>query len=180
MGLPCSLKRKANTAVLAIQPRRDGPMSELLGSDPLRPRWSDLGITVFDMQFDAALVRIRNHLVHGSRTEVLARVAVLEGTRGGAELGVRDMQMGHLIRFVGGSTEAHEVLLAEGEHVVELELLLLALLLLYAFAFTTGLFPMSGAYNSGIPKEFSWPFISSVAYHAVLPALSIILTSLLY
>ena len=41
-----------------------------------------------------------------------------------------------------------------------------------------GLFPMSGAYNSGIPKEFSWPFISSVAHHAVLPALSIILTSL--
>jgi peptide/nickel transport system permease protein len=55
---------------------------------------------------------------------------------------------------------------------------LLALLLLYAFAFTTGLLPMSGAYDSGIPKEFSWPFISSVASHAVLPALSIILTSL--
>jgi peptide/nickel transport system permease protein len=55
---------------------------------------------------------------------------------------------------------------------------LLALLLLYAFAFTTGLFPMSGAYDSGIPKEFSWSFISNVVHHAVLPALSIILTSL--
>jgi peptide/nickel transport system permease protein len=55
---------------------------------------------------------------------------------------------------------------------------LLALLLLYAFAFTTRIFPMSGAYDSGIPKEFSWPFVSSVAHHAVLPALSIILTSL--
>ena len=55
---------------------------------------------------------------------------------------------------------------------------LLALLLLYAFAFTTGIFPMSGAYNSSIPKEFSWPFISSVASHAVLPAMSIVLTSL--
>ncbi len=55
---------------------------------------------------------------------------------------------------------------------------LLALLLLYAFAFTTGIFPMSGAYNSGIPKELSWPFISSVASHAVLPAMSIVLTSL--
>ncbi len=55
---------------------------------------------------------------------------------------------------------------------------LLALLLLYAFAFTTRLFPMSGAYDSGIQQEFSWAFISSVIDHAVLPALSIILSSL--
>ena len=55
---------------------------------------------------------------------------------------------------------------------------LLALLLLYVFAFTTGLFPMNGAYDSGIPREFSWPFIKDVAHHAVLPALSIILSSL--
>ena len=55
---------------------------------------------------------------------------------------------------------------------------LLALLLLYAFAFTTGLFPMSGAYTSGIPKGFSWAFISDAVHHAVLPALSIILSSL--
>ncbi len=55
---------------------------------------------------------------------------------------------------------------------------LLAMLLLYALAFGTGLFPMSGAYDSGIPKEFTWPFISNVIHHAVLPALSIILSSL--
>lgn len=55
---------------------------------------------------------------------------------------------------------------------------LLALLLLYVFAFTTGLFPMNGAYSSGIPREFSWPFIKDVVHHAVLPALSIILSSL--
>lgn len=55
---------------------------------------------------------------------------------------------------------------------------LLALLLLYALAFTTGLFPMSGAYASGMPRELSWTFIRSVAHHAVLPALSIILSSL--
>jgi peptide/nickel transport system permease protein len=36
---------------------------------------------------------------------------------------------------------------------------------------------MSGAYTSGTPIELSWPFISSVARHATLPALSIILTS---
>lgn len=55
---------------------------------------------------------------------------------------------------------------------------LLALLLLYAFAFSNSIFPMSGAYNSGIPREFTWEFISSVARHSVLPALSIILSSL--
>lgn len=55
---------------------------------------------------------------------------------------------------------------------------LLALLLLYALAYTNDIFPMSGAYDTGIPKEFSWEFISSVAYHAVLPALSIVLSSL--
>lgn len=55
---------------------------------------------------------------------------------------------------------------------------LLALLLLYALAFTNDIFPMSGAYDSGIPRGFSWAFISNVAYHAVLPALSIVLSSL--
>jgi peptide/nickel transport system permease protein len=52
------------------------------------------------------------------------------------------------------------------------------MLLLYALAFSTGLFPMSGAYDSGMPREFTWPFVRTVAHHAILPALSIILSSL--
>ncbi len=55
---------------------------------------------------------------------------------------------------------------------------LLAMLLLYLFAFTTRLLPMSGAIDSGMPKELIGPYIGSIARHAVLPALSIILTSL--
>jgi peptide/nickel transport system permease protein len=55
---------------------------------------------------------------------------------------------------------------------------LLALLLLYAFAFTTGLLPMSGAYPPGMAREWNWEFIVGVARHAILPALSIILSSL--
>jgi peptide/nickel transport system permease protein len=51
------------------------------------------------------------------------------------------------------------------------------MLLLYALTFTTKLFPLSGAFASGTPMDLSWPFISSVARHATLPALSIILTS---
>lgn len=55
---------------------------------------------------------------------------------------------------------------------------LLALLLLYALAFSTGWFPMGGAYNTSLDRELSWEFMQSVAYHSVLPALSIILSSL--
>jgi peptide/nickel transport system permease protein len=54
---------------------------------------------------------------------------------------------------------------------------LLAMLLLYAFAFTTKILPMSGAVDSGIPVELSGAYISTMARHAILPALSIILTS---
>lgn len=55
---------------------------------------------------------------------------------------------------------------------------LLGMLLLYVFAFTTRLLPMSGAFDSGLIKGLNWPFIQSVLSHAILPALSIILTSL--
>jgi peptide/nickel transport system permease protein len=54
---------------------------------------------------------------------------------------------------------------------------LLAMLLLYIFAFTTRVLPMSGAYDAGITVEMSGQYISTVVRHAVLPALSIILTS---
>jgi len=55
---------------------------------------------------------------------------------------------------------------------------LLAMLLVYVFAFTIKLFPLSGAYDSGIARELSWAYVSSIARHSVLPAASIILTSL--
>ncbi len=55
---------------------------------------------------------------------------------------------------------------------------LMAMLLLYTFAFTNRLLPMSGAVDSGITKGFTWLYISNLIEHAILPALSIILTSL--
>jgi peptide/nickel transport system permease protein len=54
---------------------------------------------------------------------------------------------------------------------------LLAMLLLYFFAFSTRMLPMSGAVDSGIKPDLSWTFISNIGRHAILPALSIILTS---
>jgi peptide/nickel transport system permease protein len=55
---------------------------------------------------------------------------------------------------------------------------LLGMLLLYVFAFSTRTFPMSGAYDSSVPSGLNWPYISTVLSHAVLPALSIVLTSI--
>ncbi len=55
---------------------------------------------------------------------------------------------------------------------------LLAMLLLYVFAFTNKVLPMSGAFDSGIQSEVSWPYITTLLRHAALPALSIILTSI--
>jgi peptide/nickel transport system permease protein len=54
---------------------------------------------------------------------------------------------------------------------------LLGMLLLYVFAFTTKALPMSGAYDSGIRIGLTWPFVITVLRHAILPALSIIFTS---
>jgi peptide/nickel transport system permease protein len=55
---------------------------------------------------------------------------------------------------------------------------LLALLLLYALAFTTRVFPMGGAYDSSIVPGWTLEYWLNIAKHAVLPSLSIILSSL--
>ena len=55
---------------------------------------------------------------------------------------------------------------------------LLGMLLLYVFAFTTRLLPISGAYDTGVPLAFNWQTSVGVFRHALLPALSIVLTSI--
>jgi len=55
---------------------------------------------------------------------------------------------------------------------------LLALLLLFGLAYTTRLFPFSGSHDSSIAPAFTWIYIKDIIYHAVLPSLSIILSSL--
>jgi peptide/nickel transport system permease protein len=55
---------------------------------------------------------------------------------------------------------------------------LLALLLLFGLAYTTRLFPFSGSADSRIVPAMTWEYLQSVGYHAVLPALSIVLSSL--
>jgi peptide/nickel transport system permease protein len=55
---------------------------------------------------------------------------------------------------------------------------LLGLMLIFIFAFTLKLFPLGGAYATGMSIDFTWPFVESVIYHSILPALSIILASI--
>jgi peptide/nickel transport system permease protein len=52
---------------------------------------------------------------------------------------------------------------------------LMALLLALAFVYGLSVFPSGGAYAAMVPKALTLPFIGSVIYHALLPALSLIL-----
>lgn len=52
---------------------------------------------------------------------------------------------------------------------------ILALLLLIVFGFLWPVLPISGGSAMNLPQTWSWPFAASVAQHAILPALSLIL-----
>src|SRR5690242_9682683 len=52
---------------------------------------------------------------------------------------------------------------------------LLGMLLLYLFAFSTKVLPLRGAYDSGIARELSGPYLVSIIRHAILPAASSVL-----
>lgn len=54
---------------------------------------------------------------------------------------------------------------------------LLGLIMVYIFAFTLKWFPLNGGYMIGTVPRMNWEFIKDVAWHSVLPALTIILAS---
>jgi peptide/nickel transport system permease protein len=54
----------------------------------------------------------------------------------------------------------------------------LALIVIELFAVSWGLFPFGQGYSLGLAPGWDWSFISSAAYHSVLPALTIIVTSM--
>lgn len=55
---------------------------------------------------------------------------------------------------------------------------MLAIILVYLFAYLIPIFPMSGAYSVGRIPTFSLDFILDVIKHSILPALSILISSL--
>jgi peptide/nickel transport system permease protein len=55
-----------------------------------------------------------------------------------------------------------------------------ALAVLYVVGFKAGWFPISGAYTDGIRPGLTWPYVRDIAAHGVLPAFTIVLTSVGY
>lgn len=55
---------------------------------------------------------------------------------------------------------------------------MLGILLIYIFAFGLRWLPASGSVGRGLTQGFNWPYISSIAYHAILPATAIVLASM--
>src|SRR4029079_5559090 len=55
---------------------------------------------------------------------------------------------------------------------------LFGLILVYFLAFRLRLFPMSGNAEYGVIPNLSWKYVGDVAYHSILPALSIVLASI--
>jgi peptide/nickel transport system permease protein len=53
----------------------------------------------------------------------------------------------------------------------------MALTLLFIFAYGLVWLPRRGAFNAGIPKGWTWPFIKSVLRHSILPAMSLVVIS---
>jgi peptide/nickel transport system permease protein len=55
-----------------------------------------------------------------------------------------------------------------------------ALAVLYVIGFKAGWFPASGAYTNGVQAAWTWSYISNIVDHGVLPAFTIVLTSVGY
>src|SRR5580704_4632677 len=54
----------------------------------------------------------------------------------------------------------------------------LGLLLLYVAAFKYGWFPIKGGYSPGTAPNLSWPFFTDALHHSVLPAVTLIVTTM--
>ena len=55
---------------------------------------------------------------------------------------------------------------------------MLGILLIYIFAFGLKWFPASGSVGRGLTVGLNWPYVSSIFYHAVLPATAIVIASM--
>jgi peptide/nickel transport system permease protein len=55
---------------------------------------------------------------------------------------------------------------------------MLGILLIYVFAFGLDIFPVSGGFSRNVDPGLNWTFIKDALYHAILPAMAIVLTSM--
>jgi len=55
----------------------------------------------------------------------------------------------------------------------------IAMLLIYLFAFKLNWLPMGGGFSQTATREFGWEYSMDILRHAILPALSILITALM-
>jgi peptide/nickel transport system permease protein len=55
---------------------------------------------------------------------------------------------------------------------------MLGILFIYLFAFGLQWLPASGSVGRGLTAGFNWPYISSIGFHAILPAMAIVVASM--
>ena len=53
-----------------------------------------------------------------------------------------------------------------------------ALLVIYFFGYTWSMFPLSGGFSGSIAPGLSWTFIGNAVYHSILPAFTILVSSI--
>jgi peptide/nickel transport system permease protein len=86
--------------------------------------------------------------------------------------------IGGVVGWTGGRSPLLQALVPVALVLYTIPYYILAIILVFSLAFLWPIFPLSGAYSVGRPVELTPAFILDVLYHAVLPALSIVLVSL--
>lgn len=86
--------------------------------------------------------------------------------------------IGGIVGWSGGRSRLLQSLVPVALVLYTIPYYILAIILVFLLAFVWPVFPLSGAYSTGLQPQLSVPFVLDVLYHAMLPALSIVLVSL--
>jgi peptide/nickel transport system permease protein len=86
--------------------------------------------------------------------------------------------IGGIAGWTGGRSRALQALTPIALVLYTIPYYILAIILIFLLAFFWPIFPLSGAYSTGLQPGFTPAFVLDVLHHAALPALSIILASL--
>jgi peptide/nickel transport system permease protein len=86
--------------------------------------------------------------------------------------------LGGIVGWTGGRSKGLQALVPIALVLYTIPYYILAIILVFLLAFLVPVFPISGAYSSGLHPELTPAFAVDVVRHAALPALSIVLVSL--
>ena len=86
--------------------------------------------------------------------------------------------IGLVVGWRGGESKLGKVLVSLSLTLYAIPYYLLAMILVFLLAYSIGIFPISGAYTTGMVPSLSLDFLLDVVWHTALPALSILLVSL--